>query len=340
MNKQTQQGFALVEALVALLILSVGILALAQMQARITQHSALARQQVHAMAWAQERLERWRASVELQASAPERRFESIADGQDSLAGEATRYERRWQVSLSAAAKAVQVQVQWPDRDGREQSVQLRSLIAPGDALRTALLMSPLPPSQTQLGAEGRPAGVPAHATPVPGSSRWQRVQLPLPGEGGAWLVFDARSGDVAYRCGSAPSTEAALSACLAVSARLVSGTVQLGAAITLTATTLMLADAGIAPCAQEPAAGIARAVGFVCLAPVQDHDRSTRTLPVWSGRLHFAARSGAGEPVRVCRYAHNASQTDGRYVDVDHTLLHQNHLLSTEACPAGTTQQP
>lgn len=339
MNKQAQQGFALVEALVALLILSVGILALAQLQARITQHSALARQQVQATAWAQERVERWRAGAELQASAPEQRFEAIVNGQDSPAGDAATYERRWQVSSLAAAKAVAVQVQWSDREGRDQSVLLRSLIAPNDALRTALLMSPLSPAQTQLGAEGRPTAIPPQAMPIAGSSRWHRLQLPLPADGGAWLVFDARSGDVAYRCGSAPSSEAALSACVAMAARLISGTAQLDSGISLTATTLALADASTAPCAQEPVSGLSRAVIFVCLAPVQDHDRSSRTLPVWSGRLQFAARSGAGEPVRVCRYAHNASQADGRYVDVDRPLLHQNHVLTAEACPAGTTQQ-
>jgi type IV pilus modification protein PilV len=333
---RTQAGFALVEALVALLILSVGILALAQLQTRMAQHSVLARQQVQAMVWAQERVEPWRAATDQQ-------FDAIASGHDSATsepGEPTRFERRWQVAAVGDAKTVQVQVQWVGRDGRDHSVQLRSLLLPGDGLRAALLMSPLSPAQTQLGAEGRPSAVPAHAAPIAGSPRWQRVQAPgLPGEGGAWLVIDARSGDVAYRCTSAPSSEAALSACLAVAARLISGAVHVGSGIALDATALALPDARMAPCTQTPAVETPQAFGFVCLAPVRDHDQSARTPPVWSGRLQFTARSNSGDAVQVCRYAHNASQSDGRYVDVAQTLFHQNHVLVTSACPAGTNPQ-
>lgn len=331
-----QTGFALVEALVALLILSVGILALAQLQTRMAQHSALARQQVQAMALAQERVEQWRAATDQQ-------FDAIASGHDSAAsqpGEPTGFERQWQVAVVGEAKTVQVQVQWAGRDGRDQSVHLRSLLLPGDGLRAALLMSPLSPAQTQLGAEGRPAAVPAQAMPIAGSPRWQRLQAPsLPGEGGAWLVIDARSGDVAYRCSSAPSSEAALSACLAVAARMVSGTVHVGSGVALSATALALPDASMAPCTQTPAAQTPQAFAFTCLAPVHDHDRSARTPPVWSGRLQFTTRSNSGDAVQVCRYAHNASQSDGRYVDVAQTLLHQNHVLATSPCPPGTVAQ-
>ncbi len=335
MNKQ-QGGVALVEALVALFILAVGILALAQLQSRMVQHSALARQQVQAMAWAQERVEHWRATTG-------QRFETIVAGHDSAAsqaGEPTRFERQWQAAAMGEAKAVQVTVQWPGRDGQDQSVQLRSLIAPTDGLRAALLMSPLSAAHSQLGAEGRPAVVPPQTAPIPSSSRWQRLQVPgLPGEGGAWLVFDVRSGGVAYRCSSAPGSEAALSMCLVVAARPIGGTVQVGSAITLTATALTLADTSAAPCVQTQATGVPQAFDFLCLAPVLDHDRSVRTPMVWSGRLQFTAHSTTGDAVQVCRYAHNASQNDGRYVDVAHTLFHQNHVLVAQACPQGTNRQ-
>jgi type IV pilus modification protein PilV len=341
MSEQRRQiGFALVEALVALLILSLGILALAQLQSRMAQHSALARQQVQAMAFAQERVEQWRAATDQQ-------FEAIAPGQDHAAsgpGEGTSFERRWQVAATGAGagatKTMQVQVQWAGRDGQDQEVQLRSLMLPNDGLRAALLMSPLSPAQTQLGADGRPAAVLPHAVPIAGSSRWQRMQVPgLAGDGGAWMVFDARSGDVAYRCSAVPSSEAALSACLALAARAMHGTVHLGPTITLAATTLLLADASVAPCVHAPVPGLPQAFGFLCLVPVQDHDGSARTPPVWSGRLQFSARSSIGDAVQVCRYAHNASQTDGQYVNVAQTLFHQNHVLVTQDCPAGTHRQ-
>lgn len=340
---QVQRGFALVEALVALLILTVGILALAHMQAHLSRHSAHAREQAQAITLAQELVERWRAGAERRTPTAGSGFATIASGQDRVDGGAAAYARRWEVDDVAGAKAVVVQLQWPDRAGRDQLVQLRTLIAPGDALRSSLLMSPLSPAQAQLGAEGRPVSVPLHATPLAGSSRWFRQQVSLPGEGGPWLVFDARTGDVAYRCIGMPGSEADLSSCLAVAARLISGTVLLGADVSLAATRLALTDSAATACAQTalPATtpGSPRAVAFVCLAPVRDHDHSAHTAAVWSGRLEFSAHNSIGEAARVCRYAHNASQSDGRYVDVHNTLLHQNHHLSTQDCPAGTAEQ-
>jgi Tfp pilus assembly protein PilV len=102
----------LAEALVALLILSLGLLALMQMQSQLALHSAVARDQALAASWAQQTLEQVRA-----ASQPE------ASGQDEPA---PGRQRRWQRVDSEIA----VQVQWQDREGQTARLQLHSVLAP------------------------------------------------------------------------------------------------------------------------------------------------------------------------------------------------------------------
>jgi Tfp pilus assembly protein PilV len=303
-------GFALAEALVALLILSLGLLALMQMQSQLALHSAVARDQALAASWAQQTLEQVRA-----ASQPE------ASGQDEPA---PGRQRRWQRVDSEIA----VQVQWQDREGQTARLQLHSVLAPRDAERAALLMSPL--STAALGAEGRPVAVPPNAQRLL-NSHWQRAHQPsLPGEGGAWLVFDGRTGDVAYRCANPPADETALSECLAVAARFLHGSVVVDGDITLRDLNVLLDQGGTAPCARVNEGGVVR---FSCMVPIADHDQRPRTPPTWSGRLQWSAGTG----VTVCRHAHNASSADGQYTHVAHTLFHQNHVLSsTQGCPPGT----
>jgi Tfp pilus assembly protein PilV len=315
-----QQGMALAEALVALVIVSLGLLALVQMQLHISHHSSVARDHARAAGSAQEVMERSRAAAQ-----------ALADGRDEPQPDLAR---AWRSERHHRDTVLRVHTQWTDREGTSTQLQLRSVIAPQDTERAALLMSPLSEQQAVLGAEGGPLQLPESAQRLSPTSVWHRWHPPQQAsDGGAWWVIDGRTGQVALRCVAAPANDPVLSddsVCSKAAALFIHGTVTLAAGVELTSVALQLDGVGAALCMQQR---IAAQVRFSCLAPVHDHDRSPRTAPVWSGRLQFGA-SASG--VSVCRYAHNASSVSGQYTHVAHTLFHQNHVLSREGCPEGT----
>ncbi len=87
-----QCGTTLIEALVAFLVLSVGMLTIARMQTQLRAGSDLARQRSEAVRLAQEDIESLRAFAVLAASAGARSYEGLGNGSrtvDAASGYAT-----------------------------------------------------------------------------------------------------------------------------------------------------------------------------------------------------------------------------------------------------------
>ncbi len=128
-----QRGLGLVEALIAFLVLSLGMLTVVRLQPLLRQHAEHARQRSEAARLAQEDIERQRASGGAAGS-------MVVDE----AGASTRYELHRTVNTTSwpNARSVTVTVRWNDREGRPQAVHLATLIAAGDpALAGAAMLA-------------------------------------------------------------------------------------------------------------------------------------------------------------------------------------------------------
>lgn len=131
--RSNARGFTLIEALIALLVLSFGMLAIAGFQVTLTRSSDIAKQRSEATRLAQEKMEELRAYGQVAADAavpPAHRFnytenvvsstvatpERPAVGPDIITSNAT-FTRTWSVTQNAAdtEKHINVVVGWDDR---------------------------------------------------------------------------------------------------------------------------------------------------------------------------------------------------------------------------------
>lgn len=126
-RRSSALGFSLVEAMIALLVLSVGLLGLAQIQVRVLNSMGLAKAQTTAVNLTQEKIESLRASP----------FAEIQTGMDEpseRAGDHSRYARRWVVTPTTpgagTVKHISVTTQWTTPDGDTREVTLTTMVAP------------------------------------------------------------------------------------------------------------------------------------------------------------------------------------------------------------------
>lgn len=122
--KAPAKGFTLIEALIALVILATGLLALAKMQGDVLEGSGQTKARSEALKYAQQKIE------ELRAFADETAYANMDNGADAPAGTNAVFSRSWTVTPAASLnyKTMTVDVAWTDKDGN-QSVQLNSFIA-------------------------------------------------------------------------------------------------------------------------------------------------------------------------------------------------------------------
>ena len=230
-----QHGTTLLEALVAFLVVSLGMLTVARVQTQLRLNSDLARQRSEAVRLGQEDLESLRAFSVLAASGGLRSYAEVVSASttvDSAAGYATntRYTVARQIDAASApgAKSASVTVRWNDRSGAAQQVALNSIINGNDPAYSGALgiaRSGVPVK----GAFGRSARIPLAAKDLGGG----RSAIKPISDGTAALVFDNHSGLVTGRCtGISPATAtrdlqaADLSACDANVGYLLSGSVR------------------------------------------------------------------------------------------------------------------
>ena len=230
-----QRGTTLLEALIAFLVLSLGILTIGRVQTHLRLGSDIARQRAEAVRLGQEELENLRAFSVIAASAGARSYAEIAGRTlliDADAGYATNTRYRLTRSVQAAAnvdaKDVSVDVAWSDRSGQDQHVTLHSVVAAIDP-KYAGALAIAPTGRPVKGAFGRSAWIPLTAKDLgDGRSAAKRVGAPT-----SALVFDNTNGLVTGTCSdldptldTAELTPTALATCETVTAYLVSGIVR------------------------------------------------------------------------------------------------------------------
>ena len=119
-------GFSLIEVLIALVILSISLLALAGLMVTTTGNNSFGSHMTEAATFAQDKLEELRVSS----------WDTIDDDNDSVTGSTgILYNRNWDVSIllnpnpppNDIQKSVTITVSW--NDGVNRSIRLLSLIS-------------------------------------------------------------------------------------------------------------------------------------------------------------------------------------------------------------------
>ena len=279
------RGTSLLEALVAFLVLSLGMLTVARLQTHLRASADVARQRSEAVRLAQQELENLRSFSVIAPGSGARAYADIVSAVATLddaaaqPGANTRYTLTRTVLDDAVpnAKSASLRVAWDDRSGSPQQIVLDSLIAGVDPAYSGALGTAT--SNLRLrGALARAPGIPVLAKDLGnGSSAFKPV-----GSGSVVLVFDNRTGLLTSRCSgaSAASNNATLSAadlidCTATSALLLSGSVRFSAATP--------PDAASANDAPLPLAiALAASGGSYALAP-QCTSEALKTVAIDSG---------------------------------------------------------
>ena len=190
-TSRKQFGFSLLEALIALLVMSFGMLALASMQLSLSRSADVAKQRTEAMRLAQERIETLRSFVSSAA------WDALANGSDTAtANTNTTYTRTWTFggTITETMRPIQVMVTWNDRSGTADYVTLSSVISRTDPADSGFLGFPLPQNINLKRPKNRNINIPIAASALPGGKSAYQLAA------GVTIVFSDLSGGVIERC--------------------------------------------------------------------------------------------------------------------------------------------
>ena len=373
-----QAGVTLVEALVALLIMAFGMVAMVGLQANMRRSADLAKQRSEAVRIAQQDLERLRAYSQLtrDEATPEDTisFDQIVTDEppgvgDAITNTSFTLQRTVTPAADGSSESVDVVVSWKDRADATQSVRLRSVIARVDPkLSAALIVAP----------DGSPTRRPMNRStiiPVEAKDLGDGRSVFKPPQSGsiAW-IFDNISGVIVSRCSGL--SETATSASIAASdvatlcnnsitAYLLSGYVRFStgdtpdpimpgsSALPLDVVLAVTpADAYPTPayqCFDDAPASASNTqtdgVRYFCAVYA-----SSSTPPSWSGTASLTGIATGEAGYKICRYS---ADYDGngtisnlehpqRYSTVSVGLTGQNYLVIRAAanCPSGHAYDP
>jgi Tfp pilus assembly protein PilV len=354
-----QRGVSLIEALVALLVMAFGMLAVVGVQMSLRSNADVSKQRAEALHIGEVEIEKWRGYTSLDA----------AEGQTSYAGLTStateegvvtantvygnaKYTLRRTVTAGAGMKTLVIDVSWVDRAGRAQTIRFDTLIAAVVPGLGGTLSVPAFGTPTRQPLD-RNIGIPASAQPIDGN---RSVFRPTTGGSAAlaW-VFDNVTGVIISQCRAPDTTMQAtisryreLSQCESVSLLPISGYVRFGRDLAGPAMNMRM-DVGSATATclddspKSSSASPNAYVTYVCAV-------TTTTIELvagWSGRprVTLCPTAAATCPARgrdkltaegltflECRFQPHPS--DG-YVRVSIPLANQNFAVAT-TCPAGS----
>ena len=209
-----RRGVTLLEALIALVVVALGLLAFMALQAKLRVNSDVAKQRSEAVRIAQENLENLRAFGTLANDTSIANNFSYdggvvagASAKTQISATSTSTNTSYAVTQTIVASAVAgmkdigVAVQWVDRDDNTHRVALRSVIARADPrLGAALAIPPNgSPVKDPLGRNVR--------VPIPAKDLGNGTSVFKPNAiGGMAFVFNNTTGDITRRCDAVSSS--------------------------------------------------------------------------------------------------------------------------------------
>jgi len=343
-HRHTQRGVTLIEALIAFLVLSLGVLGMAKMQSALRHNADIARQRSEAVRLAQQEMESLRA-LPAAASA------SFTVAPDSSRAGNTRYRVDRSVSADGAMQAADVLVTWTDRAGADQHLALRSIIATTPpALSAALVIRR--DTRPLHAALGRSVAIPAFARELGhGTSAFK------PNEAGTLaFIMDDATGLVVARCDKVASSvrngelsNGTLGECTSIKGLLLSGTVRFSLSAPPDNERSMDASLplDIRLTLSEPSATDGPSCGTEQREREVAYHCVVFTMP-WSGRSEIIPKGWSLGPTaadrKVCRYSADQDgsgavdsniEHPGDYKNVTQALMQQNFLIvrGDQDCP-------
>jgi hypothetical protein len=363
--RHKERGVSLVEALVALAVMSIGLLGVVGMQATLRTNADVSRQRSEAVRMAQEKVESLRAFTRLDGAAgTELDYTHIASSSaaEDVTPSSGRASATFKRTVTVASpgtgapsvKTVTVAVQWWDKradvtdasDPNIQQVVLSTAIARVDPALGASLGIPTNRSATQR-PQGRSISIPPAAAD---QSNGTSLYFP-PGSGGARWFFDNGTGRIVQI-----GTTTLLAVRLSGYIRFATGSSQptgaqsevppgntttVGVNVSLTAPALAGSDP--APECYVGAPDSAGAVPYDCAVPIFGSAHGYSNTFTWSGRstltsltLATSVADATASSYRVCRYTPDAgtdTPAGGNathpldYASVGTALTNQNFLV-------------
>ena len=358
MSRAPTRGFSLIESLIALVIVSFGLLAIAGVHLKLTRGEDIARQRGEATRLAQEKLEELRSFTQLDAAAGATSWAGMAGSTDTIANNPdyhanTTFTRTWQVLDSAddAWRRVRVTVAWTDRvnaqANEETTLSFNTMIAKVDPFDSGALSFPLPGNTTLKRPKNRSLNIPVPATDLGDGHSVIKVTSTL------YAVFSNDSGWVVRTCGFEITLASPIELCEKKTAYIVAGYISLSGPNAFPAdlainTTQITGSTGVTCATPTPAVNqndpnngtIAGYMYYMCVVHVAaDGD-------AWSGKVRLAAvalNAGATNYL-VCRFQYKAKTNNPSvdnpnnvqdYTSVTDSLDNQNYLITTaNTCPA------
>lgn len=203
------RGVALIEALVALTVTALGVVAVLGIQSVLRQNADIAKQRSEAVRLAQEEIERWRSFDPVSGIAGTVSYAALASGPgQTVDGSNTRFTVSRTVTESAQPvfKALAVHVDWTDRAGQGQRVVLNTTVG---GIAPELAATVVVPADGGPVARpgGRHGGIPLGAKRLsPTQSAFRPPQDPGLSRSTIWL-FNHLSGLITVCESTATSTQ-------------------------------------------------------------------------------------------------------------------------------------
>jgi len=125
-----QRGVSLLEVMIALVVLAIGSVSLVKFHSDLIRHSTTAQQQAVASLLAQKKIETFRHYELIEKKKGANTYEDIASGDSKTKTSNTTYTLKWEVNekQDPRYKSVDITVSWLDMTGKNQSVNLSSII--------------------------------------------------------------------------------------------------------------------------------------------------------------------------------------------------------------------
>jgi type IV pilus modification protein PilV len=213
-NRSRQSGFTLVEALIALLVVSFGMLALAGMQITMTRSADLAKQRSEAVRLAQLKMEQLRSFDGINSGTYTYGANVVSSGASETicptctaplnATTNATFSRSWTVTradgVTAATsddlqKWIRVDVSWTDRANQTQTVSLNSVIARNDPIAISGMVGGQARARTRS-PKNRNINVPYPAVTLSGG----KTSAFVPPPGNKAYVFDNNNANILKQC--------------------------------------------------------------------------------------------------------------------------------------------
>jgi type IV pilus modification protein PilV len=364
--QRAQAGFTIIEALVALMILTFGLLAVSGMQLTLSSNGDISKQRTEAIRLAQEKIEYLRSYSQVTSAtlSTTLAYANLASGSDSITTNAV-FSRSWSVSGTATAtlKPILLTMSWADRTGTTQTLTVSSVISQSNPYDSGLLAFPVPESSTLRRFANRSLDIPflpkSTIVNLTGSNAGKSAYAL---SSTFSIIFDNYNGSVVKTCSSAiQSASADLSLCTTTTGVVLAGFIRFGTCsdascttrtdITHTGVTLtgITGNSAAVQCTTTLASNFKASTStvsvggvaagglstYICLIPLADSNS------YWYGNVVINGVPKTANDI-VCRYQYidsalTANQRNVQpYTQVSDSIDNQNYYIGTSTTTGST----